>query len=278
MALSILIEPGEKLLMGKDIQFDVILLAAGKGVRLGALTNDAPKCLLPISGDKTILDFYLEFFIPKQQIRSICIVGGFAFSKLSDHLIEEWYPELESGKIVLMNNPIYDTSNNIVTFVQTAPFFSFGGILIEADLVCSPDLYRRVIITAQDHPEESFLVIDESRKDRPDAMRVSKHQNGMIAEIGKTIDLNISEGEFLGISYLSPVDASLAISICQDLIDKGSNQLFYEEGFATASSKGLLSLNSIPTDRSEWSEVDDSDDYKKARELLVSFPKNDGVG
>jgi choline kinase len=259
------------LLMGIMNQFDVVLLAAGKGVRLGDLTNDSPKCLLPISGEKTILDVYLDYFIPKPQIRSICIIGGYAFSSLSEHLLEKWYPEFEIGKIVLMQNPIYDTSNNIVTFVQAAPFFSVGGVLIEADLVCSPDLYNRVLMAVEEDPEKSFLVIDESRKDRPDAMRISKHPNGMIAEIGKEVNLEISEGEFLGISYLSPGDASVAVNICRDLIAKGSNQLFYEEGFALGSANQILQLHSVPTDKSEWSEVDDVADYQRARDLQASF-------
>jgi choline kinase len=259
--------------MAIENQVDVILLAAGKGARLGKLTNGIPKSLLPISGKNSILDVYLDYFLPIDSIRRICIIGGYAFSALSDYLLDKWSFEIEHGRIVLLNNPIYASTNNIVTFVQSAPFFSSGGILIEADLICSPDIYMRVVKQARENPNQSFLVIDESSWDRSDAMRISKHPNGMISEIGKDIDLDISEGEFLGISYLTPKDAEIATEVCRTLISGGENHLFYEEGFAAATSKQILSLYSLPTEGSPWSEVDNFSDYQRAKDLLASFKK-----
>lgn len=259
--------------MENSQKIDVILLAAGRGVRLGKLTDDLPKCLLPLSNETTILDVYLEFFLPINLVRSICIVGGFAMSSLSNHLVKRWPYEIESGKVILLQNPIFDSTNNIVTFVQSAPFFHSGGILIEADLVCSPDIYTKVIGMAMDHPEKSILVIDESRKYRSDAVRISKHQNGMIDEIGKSVDLEISEGEYLGISYLSAQDAASALEICKNLIAEGKNQILYEVGIGTGTASGRLHLHPVPTNGSDWSEVDDNEDYQRAKALYESFVK-----
>lgn len=257
--------------MNVSKKVDVVLLAAGKGVRLGNLTNNLPKCLLPLSNHDTVLDVYLKLFLSVDIVRNICIMGGYAISSISDHLKRNWTNEMERGKILLIGNPIYETTNNIVTFIQSGPFFRSGGILIEADLVCSPEIFLNVIESVSNSPHRSILVIDESRKDRPDAMRISKHQNGLIDKISKTTELSISEGEYLGIAYLTPNDSASAIKICQNLVDQGKTNMFYEEGFATGTSNKQLELYSLSTGSAVWSEIDDVEDYKRAKALYESF-------
>ena len=53
-----------------------VILAAGKGSRLGDKTNDLPKSLLPLNENETLLDYNLDI-LNKLNINKIFIVTGF---------------------------------------------------------------------------------------------------------------------------------------------------------------------------------------------------------
>ena len=57
-----------------------IILAAGKGTRLGKLTQNKPKCLVKILG-KPIIEYQLNIF-DSCGIRDITLITGYMSSKL----------------------------------------------------------------------------------------------------------------------------------------------------------------------------------------------------
>jgi NDP-sugar pyrophosphorylase family protein len=65
-----------------------LVLAAGQAQRLRPLTNDLPKTLLPVAGDRTILDLTLAN-LHAVGIEDVVVVTGFAAER-----IEERTPEL----------------------------------------------------------------------------------------------------------------------------------------------------------------------------------------
>ena len=66
-----------------------MVLAAGAGRRLQPLTDDLPKTLLPVDGDRTILDIALAN-LKHVGLEEIVVVTGFAA-----HRITDVKPELE---------------------------------------------------------------------------------------------------------------------------------------------------------------------------------------
>jgi dTDP-glucose pyrophosphorylase len=53
-----------------------VILAGGKGTRLGAITRAVPKPMLPIAGDRPFLDYLLEM-IERHGYRDIVLLGGY---------------------------------------------------------------------------------------------------------------------------------------------------------------------------------------------------------
>jgi D-glycero-D-manno-heptose 1,7-bisphosphate phosphatase len=53
-----------------------VILAGGKGTRLGALTRKVPKPMLPIAGDKPFLDYLLEM-VERHGYEDIILLGGY---------------------------------------------------------------------------------------------------------------------------------------------------------------------------------------------------------
>ena len=58
----------------------VIILAAGRGIRLRSLSNKIPKCMIPISG-KPILERQVDL-LKKSKINDITVVTGRLSSKI----------------------------------------------------------------------------------------------------------------------------------------------------------------------------------------------------
>jgi dTDP-glucose pyrophosphorylase/histidinol phosphatase-like enzyme len=53
-----------------------VILAGGKGTRLGAITQTIPKPMLPIAGDRPFLDYLIEM-IERHGYRDILLLGGY---------------------------------------------------------------------------------------------------------------------------------------------------------------------------------------------------------
>ena len=53
-----------------------VILAGGKGTRLGAITQTIPKPMLPIAGDRPFLDYLLEM-IERHGYRDILLLAGY---------------------------------------------------------------------------------------------------------------------------------------------------------------------------------------------------------
>jgi len=61
------------------ISKEIVILAAGKGTRLGTLTEDTPKCLIPIEG-RSLINRYLDSLESYSPL-TVHVVGGFKFDK-----------------------------------------------------------------------------------------------------------------------------------------------------------------------------------------------------
>src|SRR5258708_3244178 len=68
-------ENGRAAMSGAAIR-QAVILAGGKGTRLGAITQSIPKPMLPIAGDRPFLDYLLEM-IERHGFHEILLLGGY---------------------------------------------------------------------------------------------------------------------------------------------------------------------------------------------------------
>ncbi|XOV79276.1 MAG: nucleotidyltransferase family protein [Aestuariibacter sp.] len=77
----------------------VVLLAAGLGSRLRPITNNIPKCLVPING-KPLLNYWLEMFAENAEIDEIIINCFYLKNLVFKFINDNW---LHCKKITLIN-------------------------------------------------------------------------------------------------------------------------------------------------------------------------------
>lgn len=226
-----------------------IIMAAGKGSRLGHLTEHRPKAFLEINGIKLIE--YNIALLHAYGIKDIFIVTGY-----QNERFEELTRNIAGIRCVY--NPFFEMVNVLGSFYMAQEYLSEDAVYMHADTLCSPEIFENMLATDGDMVlPVDFKVCDE------EAMKVRTH-NGCVTEISKEIPCDVGEGEFIGITKIS-------CGILPDLrtatkkLMKGKNFSSYFEGAIQELIKlHKYNLTVLPTEKHFWAEIDFEEDFKKA--------------
>jgi L-glutamine-phosphate cytidylyltransferase len=242
----------------------VVVFAAGKGSRLGTLTEDRPKALLPLDdvATPTVLDRLLEQFL-ETGFQTVAVVGGYAFGVLTEHL------ERYAGRPVsTIYNGTYETVNNIGSLALAEEYLGRGGFISNVDIVLDNGIVEIAARSAEADPERSFLVVDPNVHVEAEEMKVAVDDAGRARAINKQLPVEDSIGEYIGLAYLSPADAPVVLEAARALLSRGETSLYYEDAIASVLDR--MDLHVVSTDGLPWTEIDTVEDYERARRLVPS--------
>ena len=91
-----------------------VILAAGLGSRLRPITNEVPKCMVPVNGIR-IIDKQIDNLLING-VEDIYVVDGYKAEILANHL-KEVYPNVH-----IVSNPRYAETNNMYSLFLTAQY------------------------------------------------------------------------------------------------------------------------------------------------------------
>jgi phosphoenolpyruvate phosphomutase len=184
-------------------RLSAIIPAAGKD----AAFPDAPKSLIPIAG-RPVIDYQLEA-ISKAGMNQIVVVRGHEGLQFDTRPTDE--------KITFCENPNYEDTFDLFSLFQADKYMQRGFVLIYSDILFDQDILQRLI----DTDEDIVLALDgsyqyhrheiEKRLDLAvSANRRESHHRSLqppalmeIARLGKNIDREAAEFEFVGLAYFS---------------------------------------------------------------------------
>ena len=176
-----------------------ILIAAGLGSRLGALTTETPKCLLPVAG-KAMLEHQVAAF-RACGIDDIVVINGFQAQRFPNNL-----------GVTYVTNTRY-RHNNILNSLMYAEHLMDDGFLASySDLVYEPKLVQSLL----DAPGEIVVSVDDSWKSRythldfhpVEAMEKVNYDEGLrLTDIGKKVSSD-APAEFIGLLKVSSAAAA----------------------------------------------------------------------
>jgi choline kinase len=235
-----------------------LVLAAGAGVRLGADTADLPKTLLPVDGDRTILDVVLANF-RHVGLDDAVIVTGHAADRLQERV-----PELERRHglaLELVYNPKALEWNNAYSLWCVRDAFAEGMLLANGDTVHPAGVEERLLAA---RGPELVIAVDDQKRLGEEEMKVHV-TDGLLDRIHKRLDPESADGEYIGITLIEPA-AAAPLAEALEATWRRDPSLYYEDGFQEFCDGGGR-VGIAPIGGVEWVEVDDHADLARAREV-----------
>jgi choline kinase len=168
----------------------VVLLAAGLGSRLGALTAQLPKALISVGGAPLVT--HALRFASRLEPARVVVVGGFGFALVENERFRD---------------------GNLLSLMAARPHIDDDFLLLNVD-----HIYRAGIASiVRPAPDEITAFIDTDRRLGDDDMKVERDQNGRVRRIAKT--LTTFDCGYVGMTrvprqalarYFAAADAALA--------------------------------------------------------------------
>lgn len=239
-----------------------IVLAAGVGQRLGAISGNRPKCLIEFDG-ATLLRRHLRI-LDHYGISEVIIVTGYQ-PELIAHEVAQAGP---AARIRCVHNPDF-TRGSLISMrlglqaLQDEEDF----VLMDADVLYDHRLLERLFTTR--HPNCFLLDRDFEAGEEPVKLCV---RDGRLVEFRKKVNGSLSydmQGESVGFFRFTPATARDLMRAADCYLQRGEDQQPYEECI-----RDLLLAN--PADFAyeditglQWIEIDFPEDIIRARTMIL---------
>jgi len=236
-----------------------MVLAAGAGKRLHPDTDGLPKTLLPVDGDRSILDVTLGN-LAHLGLETVVVVVGVAAERIAERV-----PRLERRhgvRLELVFNPKAEEWNNAYSLWCAREAFAEGVLMVNGDTV-HPAIVEERLMAARE--TELVIALDGEKPLGEEEMKVRLSADGLLERITKRMDPATAHGEYIGLTLIEP-EAATPLAQALEATWRRDPGLYYEDGFQEFADRGGR-VGTAPVGGVEWVEVDDHADLARAREL-----------
>jgi choline kinase len=241
-----------------------IVLAAGRGTRLGELTENVPKALIEV-GDKPILEHIINR-VAQCGIREAVIVIGFK-GELIRNRFGEQFGEV---RIKYIENPIYDKTNNIYSLWLAKDEIDQDIVIINGDDLFHVGILKNLV----ESEHENAGVVDDSKETLDeDAMKVLVN-SGIIKDVDKGIPIEQAHGDAIGIYRFSQQGASTFFDKISQFVKSGNVGVVYLKAMREVLND--VNLYSVSTNGLTWDEVDSKEDLERAKIAFQRIVEEEG--
>jgi choline kinase len=241
-----------------------MVLAAGAGRRLQPDTDNLPKTLLPVAGERTILDVALHN-LAHVGLETVVVVTGFAADR-----IEERRKDLGRRyglQIETVFNPKAEEWNNAYSLWYARDYFDQGVLMVNGDTVHPASVEEQVLAARGD--DDLVIAVDDVKALGDEEMKVHLSPEGQLDRIHKTLEPSTAAGEYIGVTLIEP-HAAAALADALKTTWEADPQQYYEDGFQELADRGGRIL-AAPIGDVAWVEVDNHDDLARAREIAPGY-------
>lgn len=242
-----------------------IILAAGMGRRLGELTKNNTKCMLPVNGVR-LIDRLLGQ-LAQQQLRRVIVVVGYKGKELREYIGHRFDDQL---KIEYAENTVYDKTNNIYSLALVKDRLQEDDtLLIESDLIFSDRLIPMIV----DNPYPNLALVAKYESWMDGTMVTIDNDRNIVSFVPKrafrysdtdkyykTVNIYKFSREFSIHKYVPFLDAySQAM---------GNNE-YYEQVLRVITLIDSVDMKALPIGSERWYEIDDVQDLDIAETIFA---------
>ena len=235
------------------------------GRRLGELTKENTKCMVPVNGVR-LIDRLLGQ-LSGLKLNRVIIVVGYQGQKLIEYIGNRYEDKL---KIEFAENPIYDKTNNIYSLSMVKDKLQEDDtLLIESDLIFSDRFFPMII--ENPYPNLAVVAKYESWMDGT-MVRLDEEQHIVnfiskdafdysdVDSYYKTVNIYKFSKDFLQHQYVPFLDAYTKAV--------GNNE-YYENVLRIISMLNSHNMKALPVGNEKWYEIDDKQDLDIAEALFA---------
>jgi len=259
-----------------------ILIAAGRGKRLGEHTEEVPKCMVEV-GARPILG-WVWHALSSVGVEELIVIRGYRGDVL------EGFARALVPRVEFVDNHQWQTNNVLLSLACARRYLDRPTYLSYSDIIFTPAVAR----AAAESPAEIGLVIDREfrtiyhgRTEHPlEEGEVSDLMpDGTVARVGKrALPPEDAVGEFIGLTRLDARGAATVANTLDQLAREFSGRetqpfqraASYQNAYLTDLWQLLIDsgvrIDPILID-GQWREIDTGQDLARARELVESTPK-----
>jgi choline kinase len=239
-----------------------IILSAGQGSRLGALTHDRPKCLIDFAG-RTLLDRQLDTLVASG-IQQAVVVTGFRDDQI-EAALERRRQAGDGPSVRTLFNPFYKVADNTGSLYMAREALEGDTLVWNGDTMVSPALMARVV--ANDRPGICVTIDRKAGSYDADDMKVVE-EGGRLRAIGKRLtDAEGVNAESIGLLAFRAGGAErFRAAIEEAMRSPEGTQIWYLRvihHLAQSSDVWTLDISG-----EEWGEVDFPEDVSRAEAMV----------
>ncbi len=226
----------------------IVILAAGKGSRLGS--KEIPKPLTLLSNGMPILQYQIQQLLEHFSIDDLYIVVGY-----HKELIMDAFPNA-----CFVYNPNYANENTSKSLLRAVNKIDEDLLWLNGDVIFHPSVLDKVKASHNN----VMLVNRGTVGDEEVAYRTDGH--GKILEVAKK--LSTPEGEALGINFFK----AESLKTFRKHLEHCGSQDYFEKAIEMAIKEGI-NVSALPVDKDKCTEIDFPEDLERANQLIKLWQK-----
>ena len=236
-----------------------IILAAGRGSRMGTRTADGPKCLTVLA-ERPLLNWQCEALLGAG-VEQVGVVRGYRADRIA-------VPGAE-----YFENPRWEQTNMVQSLRAAAPWLTSTACIVSyGDIVYSADAVRRLMRSPGDIAityDPNWLALWSARFENPlsDAETFQTDVDGRLVEIGsKAAHVDQVRGQYMGLLKFTPKGWAAVESYLASLLPEAVDRLDMTGLLSRLLAIGVRIDTVAITDR--WFEVDTEHDLEVYEAML----------
>ncbi|MBE7212718.1 MAG: phosphocholine cytidylyltransferase family protein [Gluconacetobacter diazotrophicus] len=238
----------------------VLMLAAGRGKRLGADAPERPKVLIPFGG-RTLLERHLER-LDRAGAGPVTLVVGYQAAQIAAEL-----DRLGRRDVRLLENPDWH-EGSVVSLWRGLDVLEGGtpALLMDADVIYGQALLDRLVRSRF----AAALLLDRELEPGDEPVKICVDDDGRMVDFAKRPEAaHAWHGESVGFFRFAPAAATRLAARVRALVEAGERGIEYEEPIRSliredkAGMFGYEDITGLP-----WTEIDFVEDVRKAEALL----------
>lgn len=240
-----------------------LILSAGQGSRLGALTRERPKCLIDFSG-RSLLAWQMAA-LAANGIEEVTVVTGFRPDQ-----VEAEVARIGGVVIRTLFNPFFKVADNLGSCWIAREVFEDDVLILNGDTLVPPTIVARLLARAN---RPITVTVDVKDAYDLDDMKVQREGDRLVG-IGKQLAPEVSNAESIGMLALQGDGPRLFRERVEAMMRTPQGVLDWYlkaiDALAPSGVVGTVSIEGLP-----WAEVDFPEDVVAATALTEGWAAQD---